>query len=335
MISERIIRQVFECLRIIPNEKIILIYDHSSEFLFKSLFDQLKKYDVTVFNLDSYNRPLKEVPKDILKSIKGKDLCFYFIDKKCDKHGDEVVFRKSLNKILEEEDVRIGNMLSINQQVIKSAFGCDVKKIKKFTEILFDYMKSVSKVKVTSAEGTDVIFEFDKSYKWCMSTGFIEKLKARNVMPAEIYTYPANVNGKIVITGTYSYLTNLLEFSKYKNSLEKTPITWNIKNGKILKVFCDNKKIENKVKKQVFEIENGNRIGEYGMGTNTGIKNCLGIMMHDEKYPGVHVAHGHGYSERTGAKYFSDIHFDGVILRPTIINLDTNKLIMKTGKYKI
>jgi hypothetical protein len=58
--------------------------------------------------------------------------------------------------------------------------------------------------------------------------------------------------------------------------------------------------------------------------------------MHDEKFPSVHVAHGHGYPKQTGAVHYeSKVHYDGVIIRPNVFDLETGRTIMIRGEYKI
>ena len=285
----------------------MIIGDSTSQDIVKPLYELISgSHNPELIDLDDFSRPLADVPAELTDIVKGKDLCFYAIDKRGDERVNEVIFRRALNKVVEDSGGRIGNMLSVTPQVVESAFAYDAQEIKDLTERVLEYMGKVPAVRVETPEGTNATFEFDPKYKWCASTGFIEKEKTRNVMPAEVYTHPGNVDGEIVITGTYGYLGSLSQFKdndKTLNRIKKNPITWVVKYGKITAVSCGDKEIEALVREQVFESdENADRIGEYGMGTNIGIKRCLGVMMHDEKYPGVHVAHGHGYPKETGAE---------------------------------
>jgi leucyl aminopeptidase (aminopeptidase T) len=76
---------------------------------------------------------------------------------------------------------------------------------------------------------------------------------------------------------------------------------------------------------------NADRIGEFAMGTNRSLRKLLGNMLHDEKYPSVHVAAGSPYPHVTGADWDSDAHMDFVTLEPTI-EADGRR-IMEAGRW--
>jgi len=336
MITEKYAKKIIECLNLKPNEEVVLIEDSTTKGIIEPVY-KLIKNNKTLIDLDVFERPLDNLPEEISNIAKRKVLCFYALEDKSNKKKKEFLFRRKLVDIVENSGGRIGNLNNITEEAVKSAFSYDLKKIKDLTQRVLEYFSNVKKINVKSSDGTDAVFEFSNSYNWIASTGFIEKGKTRNVMPAEVFTYPANVNGRVVIDGVYCYLTYF--FKNKKEMLEitrKNPIEWYIKEGKIIDVKCKNKEIEKMAKKAVFEsCENSDRIGEYGMGTNIGIKKYLGIVVHDEKYPSVHLAHGDPYSKVTGAKYESKIHFDGVLIKPSVINLDNNEIIMEKGVYRI
>jgi aminopeptidase len=339
MIPDIHAQQIKTFLGLKPEESIVIIGDNTTQEIVLPLYQNIRdSHNSSLINLDYFRRPLSIVPEELVDEIKGKDVCFYAIDKKANSSINELLFRRALNNLVEENGGRIGNMLSVTPFVVESAFSYDANKIKDLTERIHDYMQNTKAVRVITSEGTNAVFEFDDCYKWCQSTGFIQKGKTRNVMPAEVYTHPANVNGTIAITGTYGLLGSLEQFKDYQQTLDRiktSPILWVVENGKIKSVDCKDKEIEEIVREQVFESDvNSDRIGEYGMGTNIGIRKCLGIMMHDEKYPGVHVAHGHGYPKETGAKYDCKTHFDGVLLEPNIVDLCNGRVIMDKGNYR-
>lgn len=340
MISHKHAQQITAFLGLQPEESMVIIGDSSSHDIVSPLYELIRdSHNPVLVNLDDFSRPLADIPTELADIVRGKNLCFYAIDKQGNERVNEVTFRRALNKVVEDSGGRIGNMLSVTPQVVESAFAYDAQEIKDLTERVLEYMRKVSAVRVETPEGTNATFEFDPRYQWCAPTGFIERGKTRNVMPAEVYTHPITANGEIVITGTYGYLGSLSQFKDNDRTLDrikKNPILWVVKDGKITAVSCEDKEIEALVREQVFESdENADRVGEYGMGTNIGIKKCLGVMMHDEKYPGVHVAHGHGYPKETGADYECKTHFDGVLIQPNIKDLGSRKAIMERGNFRI
>jgi len=46
--------------------------------------------------------------------------------------------------------------------------------------------------------------------------------------------------------------------------------------------------------------ENSDRVGEFAIGTNIELKDVIGEILQDEKYPGVHIAFGNPYGAHTG-----------------------------------
>ncbi len=338
MISQKIIQTLLEYISIKPFENVALIYDSTTKEIAESLYEHIFPLPKLI-NLDLFSRPLNNLPLDLQLKLNDVDFCFYLIEKQANLVSNELYFRNELNLFIEQKGGRVGNMLSVTAEMLEVAFNISPLKILHFTKLLKHYMSTVKKVLVTTPSGTNVIFEFNSKYNWVESTGFIEKGKTRNVMPAEIETYPSNVTGKIVISGIYGFLGSLKTFKDpllTLKKLKKTPIMYDVENGRITLVTCADKEIEEIVKYQVFESsKNSDRIGEFGMGTNLGLTKFFGVMMIDEKVPGIHIAHGDGYSKGTNCPYVSKTHYDGVLINPTVINLDTGKTIIKDGKYNL
>jgi leucyl aminopeptidase (aminopeptidase T) len=79
--------------------------------------------------------------------------------------------------------------------------------------------------------------------------------------------------------------------------------------------------------------ENGTRIGEFAIGTNEYLKEFVGNLLQDEKYPGLHVAFGNPYCNYTGAKWDSPIHVD-VVMENISLWVD-EKQIMEAGIFVV
>lgn len=337
---DKIVSNIITLLGIKEKEKVLLVYDSTTSFFVIPLSEKISKTnDCEIHDIDSFNRPLDYVPKELDEAAKRCDVCFYAIEKVSNTSVNELSFRKKFNALARDYDIRMGNLLSPNEVFLKSAFCMDILELKEITEKLCEYMKTVQSVRITSPAGTDIILDFDDKYNWIASTGFAKRGINHNLMPCEVNTYPANVNGKVVVDGTYGYLNSLDEYKDYSATLKllkENPMVWNIENGSITSVSCNDLDLQSIAEKMILgDIENSERIGELGIGTNLGIKELIGILMHDEKSPTVHIAHGHGYPHKTNAPYECKIHYDGVMREATIINNDTGEIIMEKGKIKI
>jgi leucyl aminopeptidase (aminopeptidase T) len=72
-------------------------------------------------------------------------------------------------------------------------------------------------------------------------------------------------------------------------------------------------------------------VGEFAIGTNTGLTELIYNILQDEKFPGIHIAFGSPLPGKTGADWDSKAHVDGVI-KKTSIYVD-GEMIMDKGEF--
>ena len=71
-------------------------------------------------------------------------------------------------------------------------------------------------------------------------------------------------------------------------------------------------------------------MGELAFGTNLGLSEMIGILLQDEKLPGVHIAFGNPYGNQTHADWKSKTHVD-VLTRKCDVWIDEEPVIEKGG----
>ena len=114
------------------------------------------------------------------------------------------------------------------------------------------------------------------------------------------------------------------------------PVLIEIENGRAVRedIRCDNERLLEELSEYIFENDaNSNRVGEFAIGTNTGLRELIYNLLQDEKFPGVHIAFGSPIPAKTGAKWDSKAHVDGVIKTPTI-TVD-GEVIMDKGRFRL
>lgn len=214
--------------------------------------------------------------------------------------------------------VRIGTMPGITLETIERCFGANPDKIVELTEMVFERMKRVSYVRVTSKAGTDFIMNI-KGRRIIPSTGVLRKIgESGNLPSGEVYTAPweKKSNGVIIFDGSFAGI-----------GLLKNPIKVEVKNGYIQKIEGD------KEAKQLEEIllkagKDSNAVAEFGIGTNYKAKLC-GQILEDEKVLGtIHIAFGNNIT--MGGKINVKSHLDGLVKKPTVYFDDV--IVMKDGK---
>ena len=77
--------------------------------------------------------------------------------------------------------------------------------------------------------------------------------------------------------------------------------------------------------------EHSDRVGELAFGTNIALEEMIGVLLQDEKIPGVHLAFGDPYGSQTGAPWKSRTHID-VLTRECDVWIDDEQVI-GNGRY--
>ena len=113
--------------------------------------------------------------------------------------------------------------------------------------------------------------------------------------------------------------------------LKQTPLTIRVKGNRLTEAYSDNKELEQDFWAYTHTDDNSDRVGEFAIGTNIELKDVIGHILQDEKFPGIHIAFGNPYGEHTGAKWYSSTHID-VVGRRFDIWVDDQQ-IMREGKF--
>jgi len=240
---------------------------------------------------------------------------------------------------------KIGGLPGCTYDVLKAGFSPD--NIPEFSRELYEFMLQENAVVVQCNQGTSLLIEMNHrtennpiGYTLINSNGVLIPGNYGNPIPAEVFCHPMNVNGTLVIS---SYYNPLLESPKYKDSpqsllddLRRTPITLVIENGRVTDIHSEDRYIKGIVKHEIFkrDPEYGMMIGEFGLPANLHVlkRKPIGNTLIDEKGR-VHLAHGHGYPNRTGCPYDSPVHEDGLLDSATLYSCRLGKDFMKDNVY--
>ena len=327
---------VNNCLKVQAGEKVVIITDNVTEYIANELFkccEEISPGNTQVFIMENYgnrpddgSNPLK-FPAEIGIAMDEADVSFYSASAK---KGELPSFRVPMTEhVTSNQKLRHAHMPGISRQLMEEGMNVDYSKVQELSAKLYNIVKNAKVIKVTTPAGTDFTTYFNTSWKWIISDGDIKADDWSNLPDGEVFTCAKEIpEGIIVVDGVLGDF-----FCPEYGSLENSPITINIKDSRVVNMECSNKKLLNEFEQHLKIDENGNRIGEFAIGTNTGLSNLVGNLLQDEKFPGIHVAFGHGYPEKTGSNWNSDVHVDAVLRNCTITVED--KVIMKDGKFLI
>jgi leucyl aminopeptidase (aminopeptidase T) len=228
------------------------------------------------------------------------------------KRGELKSFRVPMLNVVEATPgLRHAHMPNITREVMESGMSADYDVIQQLSAKVHDIVRSARHIRVTSPRGTDFTVELEPTWKWIVSDGLITPEQWKNLPDGEVYTCARNAEGVAIVDGC------LGDYFGKLGTCDTFPVTLRIQNGICTQLTCEARPaLEKELNEYIRQDEHANRVGEFAIGTNIGLDRIIGNLLQDEKFPGVHIALGHGYPEKTGSPWHSDAHIDMVMRRP-------------------
>jgi aminopeptidase len=315
------------CLRIAPEEKVTVITDRATAEIAASLISELEELGAphrlwTLEEQDS--RPLRDMPAPILADLETSQVSIFAAGAQ----QGELRARMQMTEVVNRRHLRHAHMVNINRQIMLEGMRADFLKVDEISTRVHKMAAAATCVRSRTPAGTALEAEFRRDYRWIKTSGIISPEKWGNLPGGEVFTTPALINGTFVVDGVVGdYLC-----AKY-GQLSDAPLTLLVRQSRLKEVHSENRELEDEFWKYTHTDENSDRVGEFAIGTNVELKQVIGQILQDEKFPGVHIAFGNPYGEHTGADWYSSTHIDVVGTRFQIW-LD-DRQIMEEGKFLI
>jgi aminopeptidase len=315
------------CLRVQPSERVCVITDEVTIEIAAAIVAELEKigapYHAWVLE-DLAERPLTDMPRPILDDLETSQVSIFAVQAQ----RNELRSRIQMTDVVNRRKIRHGHMVNINRQIMLEGMRADFERVDRLSQKVVEMVRKASRVRAKTAAGTDLTADLNRNYKWLKTSGIISPEKWGNLPGGEIFTTPGEVNGTFVIDGVVGdYLC-----AKF-GSLKGMPLTVRIKQNRLTEAHSENRELEDDFWKYTHTDQNSDRVGEFAIGTNIDLKEVIGEILQDEKYPGVHIAFGNPYGAHTGAEWDSTTHID-VVGRKFDIWVDEQQ-IMRDGKFLV
>jgi aminopeptidase len=217
-------------------------------------------------------------------------------------------------------------MVGVTPQIMREGMRADYRQVDNLSQQLCERMPHAKSLTVRTAAGTDFRASFDPTLAWVKTSGIINPRYWSNLPAGEVFTTPASVDGTFVCDGTAGDYFN----AKY-GSLHDHPLVLEISGGRLVKATCALKELERDFWQYCHTDQYSDRVGELAFGTNLGLREMIGILLQDEKVPGVHIAFGDPYGSQTHANWKSRTHVD-VLTRHCDVWIDDEQVIAD-GQY--
>jgi len=313
------------CLRVAPHEKICVITDEDTKEIAAAIVLELEQvgaaYRAWVLE-DLAPRPLTNLPQEILDDLETSQVSIFAVQAQT----NELKSRMHMTDVVNRRKIRHAHMVNINRQIMLEGMRADFLKVDRISTKVVDIVRRAKQIHAKTTAGTDLVADLNPRYRWLKTSGIISPDKWGNLPGGEVFTTPGEVNGTFVIDGVVGdYLC-----AKF-GSLWENPLTIQIKGNRLTEAHSANRELEADFWRYTHTDENSEVVGEFAIGTNIELKDVIGQILQDEKYPGAHIAFGNPYGMHTGAEWYSSTHID-VVGRNFDIWADGEQ-IMQSGQF--
>ena len=315
------------CLDVQAGEKVLIIADEVSREVAASIESAVKEQGARFTGLlleDLGPRPMNGAPEAVLQALEKTDVGVLCVSPQ----PGELAARMAIVRVVERRQIRYAHMIGVTAEIMQQGMRADYRKVDELSDRLRERMVRAQTLTVKSKAGTSFHARFNPKLDWVKTSGLISPRYWSNLPAGEVFTTPASVDGTFVCDATAGDYFN----GKY-GDLEATPLVMKIVGGRLVQVECPRKDLEEEFWKYCHTDENSDRVGELAFGTNLGLSRMIGVLLQDEKFPGVHIAFGDPYGSQTHADWKSQTHVD-VLTRNCDVWIDEDQVIEK-GRYQL
>ena len=294
------------CLRVKSSEKTTLITDQATREIAAAIARELdvvgSPYQAWVLE-DLAARPLKGLPAEILADLETSDVSIFAVQAQ----ANELKSRMQMTDVVNRRRIRHAHMVNINRQIMLEGMRADFAKVDRISVKVLELVSKARVIRAKTAAGTDLVAQINPKYRWLKTSGIISPDKWGNLPGGEVFTTPGEVNGVFVVDGVVGEWL----CAKF-GDLRENPLTIRIAANRLVEANSANRELQEDFWRYTHTDENSDRVGEFAIGTNIELKDVIGQILQDEKFPGVHIAFGNPYGAHTGAEWYSSTHIDVV-----------------------
>jgi leucyl aminopeptidase (aminopeptidase T) len=315
------------CLGVRPGEHVALIADEASRSVAASIAAAIEDggAQYTGLVLEEFGpRPMTTAPPAVLGALETADVGAMCMTPQIGELGA----RMAIVRVVERRQIRYAHMVGVTREIMQQGMRADYRMVDRLSDKLRERMLHAETLTVKTEGGTSFAAHFDRGLDWVKTSGLISPRYWSNLPAGEVFTTPATVDGTFVCDATAGDHFN----GKY-GDLQTTPLVLTIEGARLTGVDCARKDLEQEFWQYCHTDENSDRVGELAFGTNLGLSAMIGILLQDEKFPGVHIAFGDPYGSQTHADWKSKTHVD-VLTRNCDVWIDEDQVISK-GHYQL
>jgi len=313
------------CLGITRGERVALVADEASREVAASIaaaLDAAGAKTTSVLIEQVATRPMTAAPREVLAALEACDAGVLCVQPR----QGELGARMSIVATVERRQIRYAHMVGVTPTIMQQGMRADYRLVDRLSTALCERMRVATSLRVSTKYGTSLNASFDPALHWVKTSGLISPRYWSNLPAGEVFTTPASVDGVFVCNGTAGDY-----FGGKYGDLSGAPMTLEIAGGRLTAVYCERRDLEREFHDYCHTDAFSEIVGELAFGTNLALSDMIGILLQDEKVPGVHLAFGDPYGSQTGANWKSSTHVD-VLTRECDVWIDDQQVIAN-GRY--
>jgi leucyl aminopeptidase (aminopeptidase T) len=313
------------CLGISRGERVALIADEASAAVAASLAAAIDTAGAVwdgVLVERLARRPMRDAPPAVLAALEQADAGILCVQPR----EGELAARMAIVAVVERRAIRYAHMIGVTPEIMRQGMRADYRLVDALSQRLCERMRNARHLRVETPAGTAFSATFDPSLAWVKTSGLINPRYWSNLPAGEVFTTPASVDGTFICNATAGDY-----FGPKYGDLQATPLTLEMAAGRLTSARSDREDLAQEFWSYCHTDEHSDRVGELAFGTNLALDSMIGVLLQDEKVPGVHLAFGDPYGSQTGANWKSRTHID-VLTRECNVWIDGEQVIAG-GKY--
>jgi aminopeptidase len=315
------------CLAIKAADRVALVADEPSREIAASLAAALDRVAASwegVLIERVAPRPLTAAPPAVVEALERADAGILCMQPR----QGELPCRMEIVSVVERRRIRYAHMIGVTPEIMRQGMRADYRLVDELSERLCSRMRHARGLRVETRSGTSFAATFDSRLAWVKTSGLINRRYWSNLPAGEVFTTPASVDGVFVCDGTAGDY-----FGAKYGDLRETPLLLEIAGGRLRAARCARADLEREFWDYCHTDAASDRVGELAFGTNIALDDMIGVLLQDEKIPGVHLAFGDPYGSQTGAAWKSRTHID-VLTRTCDVWIDDEQVI-ESGRYRM
>lgn len=321
---------IHQCLAVTAQDRVFIMSDRATRIIGEALRQAAleRTQDVTLHDLEEFGqRPFYHMPEGLAEALRTfRPTVTVFA---AQGQPGEVTFRLEMGQLLRREfTVRHAHMIGITPLLMKTGMRANYEQVARRTMQIYERVRQAREIRVTDPYGTHFVVRLNPDrLRWIPSTGLIhEPGEWSNLPDGEVFTAPADAEGALVVHLLGDYFSE-------KYGLLPHPMTIHVAQGRVTKIEHPDPALMNEVWTYLTSHENSARVGEFALGTNEFLTELTGNLLQDEKFPGVHVAFGNPYPDRTGADWTAPTHIDVIPLKVNV--WVDGEPVMREGRFVV